>query len=158
MKKNAVFVLRLNLQRMLSQAWFCGSLATASLVASTLLLSVKADAQTPSPVNNNEINNYAQAVLTMESERQEAFDEIKKLMGGDIPKIVCNDARSINTLPPKAQEIATNYCKNSTKIVLDNGLSIDQFNKITLQLQNNNSLKDQVEKSLLRLQKQPQNP
>ncbi len=143
---------------MLSQVSFCSFLATASLVASTLLLSVKADAQTPPPVNTNDINSYAQAVLAMEPARQQAFDEIKKLIGGkDIPKIVCNDSNSITTLPKKAQDIAVNYCNRYQKIVQESGLSFEQFNNITVELQNNSDLKNQIYKILLRLQSSPKN-
>lgn len=153
MKKNTDFGFLANLQRMLSPVWLYSSLATVSLVATTLLVSVKANAQTPSPINSNEINNYAQAVLAMEPARQQAFDEIKKLIGGkDIPKIVCNDPKSITTLPKKAQDIAVNYCNRSLQIVQENGLTYDQFNNITLELQNNGDLKNQIYRTLLRLQ------
>jgi hypothetical protein len=130
------------------------------VIPNVLSLSSKADGQTPAPIaNNTQINSYAQAVLSMEPARQNAFEEIKKLIGnGEIPKIVCNDSNSINGLPRKAQDIAVNYCTHSQKIVQDNGLSIDQFNKITIELQNNDILKQQVYNTLLRLQKSPDSP
>jgi Domain of unknown function (DUF4168) len=135
------------------QSLLFGVITTASVISSTLLLNSKAYAQT-SPVNNTEINSYAQAVLAMEPARQHAFEEIKKLIGsGEIPKIVCNDGNSINGLPRKAQDIAVNYCTRSQKIVEDNGLSIDRFNKITIEAQNDNNLKRQIYNTLLRLQK-----
>ncbi|MBW4561904.1 MAG: DUF4168 domain-containing protein [Mojavia pulchra JT2-VF2] len=154
MKNFSDFFFRISWQRLLSQTLSYSAIATTSLVASALVLSSKANAQTPSPVNNNEINSYAQAVLAMEPARQQAFDEIKKIIGGrEIPKIVCNDSQSISTLPKKAQDIAVNYCTRSLKIVQDNGLSIDRFNKITLELQNDNNLKTQVYNRLIDIQK-----
>jgi Domain of unknown function (DUF4168) len=147
-------------KRILSQSFLFGIIATAGVISNAFSLSSKAYAQTPAPiVNNTEINSYAQAVLAMEPARQNAFEEIKKLIGnGEIPKIVCNDSNSINGLPRKAQDIAVSYCTRSQKIVEDNGLSIDQFNKITIELQNNNMLKRQVYNTLLRLQQTPDSP
>ncbi|MFN6570806.1 hypothetical protein A6770_07820 [Nostoc minutum NIES-26] len=152
MKKISDLIFRNSLPTMLSQTLFFGALTTASLVASTLTFNSKADAQNP-PINNTEITSYAQAVLAMEPSRQQAFEEIKKLIGGkEIPKIVCNDSNSMNSLPRRARDIAVNYCNRSQKIVEDNGLSIDRFNGITVEIQNNNNLKRQVYNTLIRLQ------
>ena len=141
-------------KRTLSRSLCFGAIATVGVIVNAFSLSSKADAQTPSPiVNNTEINSYAQAVLAMEPARQNAFEEIKKLIGnGEIPNIVCNDSNSINGLPKKAQDIAVNYCNHAQKIVESNGLKFEQFNKITIELQNNTILKSQVYNTLLRLQ------
>ncbi|AHJ30984.1 DUF4168 domain-containing protein [Nodularia spumigena CS-584] len=149
-----------SLQHISSRSLFFGILTTASLVTSSLTFSPHADAQTPAvnnSVNNTDITSYAQAVLAMETPRQQAFDEIKKLIGGgEIPKIICNDSNSMNGLPRKVQNIAVTYCEDSKKIVENNGLSIDLFNKITVELQNNNNLKREVYNTLIRLQKTPE--
>jgi hypothetical protein len=160
MKKISDLFSRYSRKRILCQSFFFGAIATASVIYNPFSLSSKAYGQTPPPIaNNTQINSYAQAVLAMEPARQNAFEEIKKLIGnGEIPKIVCNDSNSINGLPRKAQDIAVNYCTRSQKIVQDNGLSIDQFNKITVELQNNDILKRQVYNTLLRLQKSPDSP
>jgi len=153
MKKIANFFFRDTLDNLLPRNFFLGVMATASLFASTLTFTAKADAQTPA-VNNNEIVSYAQAVLAMEPSRQQAFSEIKKIIGGgDIPQIVCNDAQSMNSLPRKARDIAVNYCNRSQKIVEENGLSIERFNKITVEIQNDSNLKRQIYNTLIRLQK-----
>lgn len=142
---------------MLLQSLFFVTVTTAGLVSSKLVFGLKVEAQTPPPsINNGELQNYAKAVLAMESGRQQAFDEIKKIIGsGDIPKIICNDPNSFNGLPGKAKDIAANYCSRSQKIVEDNGISIERFNEITKQLQNNDSLKKQMYNTLIKLQKQP---
>ncbi|WP_375515712.1 DUF4168 domain-containing protein [uncultured Nostoc sp.] len=160
MKKISDLFSRFSRKRILSQSFFFGAIATVGLISNVFSLSSKAYGQTPTPiVNNTQIDSYAQAVLAMEPARQNAFEEIKKLIGnGEIPQIVCNDYNSINGLPRKAKDIAVNYCNHSQKIVQDNGLSIDQFNNITRELQNNNNLKRQVYNSLLRLQKTPDSP
>ncbi|MBN3877403.1 DUF4168 domain-containing protein [Nostoc sp. JL23] len=159
MKKISDLFFRTGRKRTLSRALFFGAIATVGVISNAFSLSSKADAQTPPPpiVNNTEIDSYAQAVLAMEPARQNAFEEIKKLIGnGEIPNIVCNDSNSINGLPRKAQDIAVNYCNHAQKIVEDNGLKFEQFNKITIELQNNTILKRQVYNTLLRLQQPPE--
>ncbi|MEH1814284.1 MAG: DUF4168 domain-containing protein [Nostoc sp.] len=158
MKKIFDLFSRTSRKRTLSRSLFFGAIATVSVISNAFSLSSKAEAQTPAPiVNNTEINSYAQAVLAMEPARQNAFEEIKKLIGnGEIPQIVCNDSNSINGLPKKAQDIAVNYCNHAQKIVEDNGLKFEQFNKITIELQNNTILKKQVYNTLLRLQQPPE--
>ncbi len=145
------------LQHLFPKSLFFGILTTASLLTSSLALSSQADAQTPAAKVTDDITSYAQAVLAMETPRQQAFDEIKKLIGGgEIPKIICNDPKSMGSLPRQAQDIAVTYCNRSLKIVEDNGLTIDRFNKLTLEIQNNNNLKRQVYNTLIRLQKAPE--
>ncbi|MEH2091236.1 DUF4168 domain-containing protein [Nostoc sp.] len=158
MKKISDLFSRTGRKRTLSRSLFFGAIASLSVISNAFSLSSKADAQTPAPiVNNTEIDSYAQAVLAMEPARQNAFEEIKKLIGnGEIPQIVCNDSNSINGLPKKAQDIAVNYCNHAQKIVEDNGLKFEQFNKITIELQNNTILKKQVYNTLLRLQQPPE--
>ncbi|MBH8575285.1 DUF4168 domain-containing protein [Nostocaceae cyanobacterium CENA369] len=152
MKKISDLIFRNSLPTMLSRTLFFGALTTSSLIVGTLTFHSKADAQSP-PINNTEITSYAQAVLAMEPSRQQAFEEIKQLVGNqEVPKIVCNDPNSMNNLPRKARDIAVNYCNRSQKIVEDNGLSIDRFNGITVEIQNNNNLKRQVYNTLIRLQ------
>lgn len=147
---------RLSLIRILSQSLFVGLIATASLVSSGLILSPKADAQAPQPVNPNELKSYARAMLTMEPQRLQAFDEIKKIVGSkEVPKIVCNDNNSLYGLPSKARDIAVNYCQRYQKVVEDNGLTIERYNTITTQVQNNEDLKRQMYNLLLLLQKKP---
>jgi hypothetical protein len=158
MKKISNLFSRTSRKRILLQSFFFGAIATMGMIPNAFSLSSKADAQTSPPiVDNTQINSYAQAVLAMEPARQNAFEEIKQLIGnGEIPKIVCNDPNSINGLPKKAQDIAVNYCTQAQKIVEDNGLRFDEFNKITIELQNNNTLKRQVYNTLLRLQQNPE--
>jgi hypothetical protein len=156
MKITADLIFQNRLRKKFFRSLCFSFVATSSLVASTLTWSSKASAQALS-IDNTEVTNYAQAVLAMEPSRQKAFEEIKKLIGsGEIPKIVCNDSNSMNGLPNKARDIAVNYCNRSQKIVEDNGLTIDRFNNITVELQNNNNLKRQVYNTLIRLQKPPE--
>jgi Domain of unknown function (DUF4168) len=157
MKKFHYRFFRLNLIRLLSHSLLVGSLAAASLLSSSFVLSSSVSAQPSQSINSNELKSYARALLVMEPQRQEAFREIKKIIGDrEVPKIVCNDSSSFNSLPSKAKDIAVNYCKRSQEIVSQNGLTIEKFNKITLQVQSNEDLKRQVYNMLIRLQKNPE--
>jgi Domain of unknown function (DUF4168) len=141
------------LQQVLSQPLILTTIVTATLISGTFGFNPKVVAQSLN-VNNTEVTNYAKAVLAMEPVRQQAFEQIKNLIGSkDIPKVICNDSTSVNALPSKAKDIAINYCNRSQKIVEDSGLSVEKFNTITLELQNNNALKKQLYNTLLRLQK-----
>lgn len=152
MKQEKCFVfLQSSIKHKLFESFVFATLTAGSLIA-TLGLNAKANAQIP-PVNNTEITNYAQSVLTMEPKRQQAFDKIKKIIGRkEIPKIVCNDPSSINDLPKEARELAVNYCNDSQNIVSENNLTLDRFNQITVEIQNNSDLKSQIYNTLLRLQ------
>jgi Domain of unknown function (DUF4168) len=155
MKIISYFLLRLSQQPMLSKSLLLSFIATGSLLSSPLLLSTKAGAQTPG-INNNEIINYARSVLDMEPARRQAFDEIKKMIGGrEIPKIACSEPNSLNGLPSKARDIAVNYCQRSQQIVEQNGLSIDRFNNITVEVQNNDKLQQRIYRALIIIQKKP---
>src|SRR5689334_12824903 len=97
-----------SMQKILAKTLFFGISTSASLLISTG--SLKAHAQNQS-FNSNDITSYAQAVLAMEPARQEAFGQIKKIVGGaEVPQIVCSEPNSINSLPSKARDIAVNYC------------------------------------------------
>jgi hypothetical protein len=141
---------------MLSKSFLIGVSFTIGFVASNIVSISKADAQTPSPVDNNEIVQYSRALLTIEQNRLQAFDDIKKISGGEVPPIVCNQPKTIAALSTKkARDIATKYCQRSETIVKDSGLSIQRFNNITLKLRNDESLKEQIRKALIDLQKKP---
>jgi hypothetical protein len=141
---------------MLYKSFFIGSLATVGFFASSIVSSARVDAQPASSVNNNEIEKYSKALLIIEQSRLQAFEEIKKISGGNkVPSIVCNKPKTITALPQKARDIAKNYCQRSQTIVKDSGLSIQRFNNITLKLRNDESLKKQIHNTLIRLQKKP---
>ena len=146
-----------NIARMLYKSFLIGTLATVGFVSSSIVSSVKADAQTPKSVNDTEIVKYARALLMIEQKRVQAFDEIKKISGGkQVPAITCNQPKSIAALSSqKARDIAKNYCQRSQTIVKGSGLSVQRFNGITLQLRSDDSLKKQIQSTLLRLQKKP---
>jgi Domain of unknown function (DUF4168) len=153
MLKLHYFIFKQQRTRMLYQSLFVSSLTAVSIFAGTFISGSKAYAQ-DQPVSAVEIVKYAQSVLAMEKPRQEAFEEIKKIIGnGEVPKIVCNDPNSFNALPGRAKNIAVDYCNRSQKIVEENGFSIDRFNQVTVQLQNNEGLQKKMYNQLIIEQK-----
>ncbi|MEA5565203.1 DUF4168 domain-containing protein [Anabaena sp. UHCC 0399] len=139
-----------SMHKRITHNFLFGLITATTLVLSTL--SLKANAQNLS-VNKNEITSYAQALLAIEPARQQAFGAIKKIVGNEnVPKIVCNQPNSMNDLPNRAREIAVNYCKQSQEIVENHGLTIDKFNRITMEIPKNNNLKQEIYETLVRLQ------
>jgi len=147
------------LSQMLSRSLIVATLSSASvlsgwvpnLVGARLLeFSSVAYAQA---VSNAEVTQYARSVLVMEPVRQTAFNEIKRIIASDnVPSIICNQPRSFSSLPTNARNIAVDFCKRSRQIVESNGLPIDRFNAITVNLQNDANLERRVKNELLRLQ------
>uniref|UniRef100_UPI003EB95F2A DUF4168 domain-containing protein n=1 Tax=Okeanomitos corallinicola TaxID=3231550 RepID=UPI003EB95F2A len=143
-----------SIEHQLSTSLVLATLTSASFIFATLGWSAKAN--TPIlKVSSTEVTSYAESVLEMEPKRQEAFEEIKKVIGSkEVPKIVCNDSKSMNSLPGKAKDIAISYCNDSQTIVESKKLTIERFNEITMETQNNSDLKRQIYNTLIRLQKE----
>ena len=103
---------------------------------------------------NAELRSYAKAVLGMEARRQQAYTEIKEIIGSGqtVPTIACN--ASLNNLSREVREIAENYCDSSKQIVIDNGLEVSRFNAITKSAQGDEQLKKRIQSEMIRLQQQ----
>ncbi|MDB9452987.1 DUF4168 domain-containing protein [Dolichospermum circinale] len=140
------------LHQILSQPLILATITTVSLISGTFDFNSQAVAQTFN-IKDIEITNYVKAVLEMEPVRQQAFEEIKKIIGSkDIPQVICHDSASLNALPTKAQDIAVNYCNQSQQIVRK-FITVERFNEITLEKQKNTTLQKQLYKASLNLQK-----
>ncbi|MES1022299.1 DUF4168 domain-containing protein [Gloeocapsa sp. BRSZ] len=146
-------------RRMLSRSLVIATLSSVSVV-SGLVPNLAGSRQVEfssvayaQAVSNAEVTNYARSVLVMEPVRQTAFNEIKRIISSDnIPPIVCNQPRSFSSLPTDARNIAVEFCKRSRQIVESNGLTINRFNAITVNLQSDAQLERRVKNELLRLQ------
>lgn len=143
---------------MLSQSLVVGAIATVGLVAGVIPdLSARSHSQIFNSAafaqSNDEIRNYAKAVLAMEPVRQQAFDEVKRITGGNPPAIACNRPESFSQLPGNARAIVANYCRRSKEIVESNGIGINLFNDLTARLQKGDAnLKQRISQELMRLQ------
>jgi hypothetical protein len=128
----------------------CGFVPEFSWQSTQLIFNSSAYTQ---DFNDNQVNQYAKAVLQMESYRQQAYREISQVMGKTPPEIACNQRDSFRSLPPLAQRIAVDYCNTSKKIVESSGLSTSQFNAITLRIRSDESLKRRIQSEIRRIQK-----
>ncbi|MFP4009643.1 MAG: DUF4168 domain-containing protein [Spirulinaceae cyanobacterium] len=104
-------------------------------------------------VSQDEIRNYAQAVLAMEPLRQSAYNDIKRIIGSEPANIVCSQPSSFNNLPRNARNIAVNYCNRSREIVRRYFNDLSRFNTITEQVQSSEDLKRQVQNAMIELQR-----
>lgn len=116
----------------------------------TLIFSSSVYAQTAP--TDAELTNYATAILAMEPLRQNAYNEIKKIMSGSVPNIECHRLDSINSLASaEARQIAENYCKQALALVV-NYLSPTRFNQITQIAENDPNLRQKIKDRMRQLQ------
>jgi hypothetical protein len=109
---------------------------------------------TVSSIRAEEVENYAKAVLAIEPKRQEAYNEIQKMTNDEqVPNITCNKADTITALAKSVQDVAVNYCNQAKKIGEGQGLTMSQFNAITVSAQSNPELGKRIQNELVRLQR-----
>ncbi|MEQ9481787.1 DUF4168 domain-containing protein [Coleofasciculus sp. F4-SAH-05] len=99
-------------------------------------------------VTDVEVTNYARAVLAMEPLRQVAYNEIKKIVNGNIPDIQCHRSETINQLPSQeARKIANTYCNQALALV-NNYLTPSRFNQITRLAEKDSNLRQRIQDAL----------
>lgn len=116
-------------------------------------------------VSNDEVTNYAKAVLEMEPLRQQAYNDVKQLVGaGDVPPIVCFQEKSMQNLPTNARPVVERFCNRSKEIIEKyfgaNQAGSQRYNDITTAISGDNppnpSLQQRIQNELIRLQKTDQ--
>jgi hypothetical protein len=150
---------QLRFNRILRQSLLAGMMTAAALASGwapgwygnspTPVFGAAAQAQ---EISNEEITSYARAVLAIEPKRDRAYNEIKGIVGGSVPRVVCNETKEINRLSGNVRGIAVNYCQQAKKIIESNGLTVNRFNQLTLLQQANPAVKQRIQAELLRLQ------
>lgn len=116
-------------------------------------------------VSNVEVTNYAKAMLEMEPLRQQAYNDVKQLVGaGDVPPIVCFQERSMRNLPTNARPVVELYC-NRSKDIIEKYFGATQagsqrYNDITTAISGddppNPGLQQRIQNELIRLQRTDQ--
>ncbi|MFM7192898.1 MAG: DUF4168 domain-containing protein [Microcystaceae cyanobacterium] len=101
--------------------------------------------------SQKQIQNYAKAILAIESERKIAYAKIQKQIGRVPPQIICNQKESLVKLPKEAQVTAVNFCNQAKKIAKDSSLTSKEFNAITEATRQNPAFKKQVQQAILQL-------
>ena len=104
----------------------------------------QAFAQTPSDAD---LKKYANAAVEIENLRRNTYNSIQGMVGdSQSAQLSCNRRQNFNKLPDNARSMAVDYCQKSEAIVKANGLTINQFNKITQQLKSNKDLYQRLQK------------
>jgi hypothetical protein len=127
-----------------------GVVPALQVPAANAMFSQAAYAQT---VSDQEVQNYARAVLAIEPIRQSAYNRIKQLVGSsNVPEIYCDQPSSISNLPENVRGIAVEYCNQAIPIAERYQLSITRFNEITRAHQNDPALSNRIQQAILQLQ------
>ncbi len=99
--------------------------------------------------STTQIQQYAKAVLQIEPIRRESLEKAKQIMGGNVPANVCRQ----DDLPNGVEGVCKNFLTRSAQIIKDSGLSIGEFNQITVRLQKDPGLKNRMRQELIEQQK-----
>jgi len=118
-----------------------------------ILMTLSPRLVTAQTISDEQVTIYAQAVMDIESHRQQAYSEIQKIMGDDPPEIFCDQPDSYNSLPEDAQKVAIAYCQNSESIVKNTGMTVPEFNQITQRVREDQELEKRVQEAIIQLQK-----
>ena len=128
----------------------CGIVPQLSGDLSQLTFSTAAYTQ---EFNDNQLNNYARAVLLIETQRLQVYQQIQKIMGHAPPDIACNRTDSLQAIPRDAQKLAVQFCNNSKKIAENSGLTTPQFNAITERARQDAKFKRRIQDAMIRLRR-----
>lgn len=114
------------------------------------------DPPSTSEITETDIVNYAITVLTIESQRQIAYQEIEDLVDDSPPEIVCNRPKSFRKLPDEVQQIAVDFCNRSKTIAKEGGLTATKFNIMTKKAQGNKTFKQKIQNAMITIQQKNQ--
>ena len=102
--------------------------------------------------DEEKLEQYAEAVLAIEPLRQRVFRKIQSILNSEnVPSIACNRTESYENLPSEAQSLIVDYCNRSKSIVEEQGLTVSEFNNITVEVKANPELEQQVQTEMLEL-------
>lgn len=105
-------------------------------------------------IPDQEIKNYAKAVVAIEQLRKTTNQEMTKVSEGKtFDKFVCTQPETVASLSPKMQEVAISFCTKVRNISEANGLTIPRFNAITVNAKNNPELQKKINEQLILFQK-----
>lgn len=135
-----------------------GTVAIVALAIGLGTSCTRRNTDTPTEVQNAEsvdpIQAYARSVLEIEPIRQQAYEKIVAATAESPqpPAVVCSDRDTLLPLRGEVKKIAVEYCNQAKAIAKDNGIDVQQFNKIAQQLESDPMLKEAVKAELLKLQ------
>lgn len=98
---------------------------------------------------DSQIARYARAAFEIEQLRQRNYAAAKRIMGGNVPENVCQQAN----IPAQVRDICNRFLSDSADILDKYRLSGPEFNDITRRKSSDPSLQQQIQGELLRIQK-----
>lgn len=98
--------------------------------------------------SSEQVQRYSRSVLMMEPVRQTAYREVQRIMKGSVPGDVCRQG----AVPRSVKDICSRFYTRSAQIILNNRLSISEFNDITRRLQGDSGLRNRVQEEMKRQQ------
>ena len=131
-----------------------GLLASASLPLSTLWQSGYAQSFT-----EEEIGNYAAAILAMEEIRTDAYGDISDLLTIANEDATRHDLRCVSsgsltqmprTVRSQVRRLLVNYCNDAKDLVEESGLTVQLFNAITATHREDEALTEQIQLEIAR--------
>lgn len=134
-------------------AWVAGISAILAGCASTPASAPPTPIPTVTSLSSEEIESYARTVLAIETSRRTAYEEMQRASNNEaVRDVSCTETDSIAALSKPIQGIAENYCDRSKKFIKNEGLTINQFNAITVSAQSNPELQQRIQTEIVRLQ------
>ncbi|MCS7031095.1 MAG: DUF4168 domain-containing protein [Gloeomargarita sp. SKYG116] len=100
--------------------------------------------------SDERIQRYAQIVLELEPIRQAHLEEARRLLGRiNTGGNLCAE----RNLPPPVQNICNRFFEKSQRLVEQRGLTVQEFNAITIQAQQDPNLSKRIQDAMLRQRK-----
>ncbi len=124
-----------------------GLLPSLSPHTASLVWMAPAQAQS---FSDEQIKDYASALIEIEVLRQSVRAELKEKMGPDIPNLMCDKPNTLDDFPLNVRGVAKTYCDQSKKIVEKYGLTTELFNKITIDLGGDAALRKRIQDAMRR--------
>ena len=95
--------------------------------------------------SDNDLRNYAAALVEIEPIRKSALAQVSQANGGGrLPNLVCSEPDTMSGLSDRAKSLFIDYCNQYASIAASRGMSVDRFNQITQALRSSSRLKKQI--------------
>ena len=146
----------LNLNRTLTRSLMASLLALIGILHGCNIVPTfsRQDPSSTSEITDTDIVNYARTVLTIESQRQIAYQQIEDIIDDLPPEIACDSPKSFRKLPNEVQKIAVDFCNSSKTIAKERGLTASKFNVMTQKAQGDKTLKQQIQNAMVKIQQE----
>lgn len=146
----------LNLNRTLTRSLMASLLALIGILHGCNIVPIfsRQDPSSISEITDSDIINYARTVLTIESQRQIAYQKIEDIINDSPPEIACDSPKSFRKLPGEAQKIAVDFCNSSKTIAERRGFTASKFNIMTQKAQGDETLKQKIQNAMVKIQQE----